>query len=89
MSAYQGSNEIEKSCSSGKDSLIGKEEGAFGRRDKWSAITLSDPFLSLIVRSNSWSKRIQRIKRDLASFLTKRYLSAEWSVKTVMCEPIK
>jgi hypothetical protein len=38
------------------------------------------PFLSLISTSNSWRRRIQRIKRGLASFLAKRYLMTAWSV---------
>ena len=43
--------------------------------DKWSATEFSTPFLSLISRSNSWSRRIHLINLSLASFLVKRYLS--------------
>lgn len=56
-------------------------------RDKWSATTFSTLFLSLMVRLNSYRRRIHLIKHALASLLEMRYLRAAWSVKTMIGEP--
>ncbi|GKA05530.1 hypothetical protein Tco_0684650 [Tanacetum coccineum] len=45
-------------------------------KDKIAA-RFSAPFLSRMITSNSWSKRIHRISLGLASFLVKRYFIAE------------
>jgi hypothetical protein len=49
-------------------------------RNKWSAIEFSTPFLSLISKSNSWSRRIHLMSLGLVSFLVRRYFRAAWSV---------
>ena len=77
--------------SSGKSSLIGRpcESCAITSLDKWSATTFSTPFLSLIWRLNSWSKRIHHINLALASCLVSKYFKAEWSVNTTIEDPTK
>ena len=45
-------------------------------RDKWSATTFSTPFLSLIVRLNSWHSGIHLVKQGLVSCFDSKYFSA-------------
>ena len=54
--------------------------------DKWSATKFSEPFLSLISRSNSYSNRVQLMSLGLVSFLANKYLKAAWSVNTITFE---
>jgi hypothetical protein len=44
---------------------------------KWSTIKLSAPLQSLISKSNSCNKRIQRISLGLDSFFASKYFRAE------------
>ena len=79
MFAYQGSAITANNCSLGKESqirVVNKVRSSNINRDKWSATMFSTPFLYLIIILNSWSRRIHRINRGLASFLDNRYLSA-------------
>ena len=80
--AYQGCEAVTlRSISSCRKSFIdGSWVLVLVMRDKWSATEFSTPFLSLISRSNSWSRRIHLINLGLASFLVKRCLSTTWSV---------
>ena len=67
-----------KSCSSGKLSPMGKpwEVDSGINRDNWSATTFSTPFLSLLVRLNSWHSRIHLVKRGLVSCFDSKYFSS-------------
>ena len=85
---YQGSLHNARMCSSGKFSLNGVVSiGALGIRDKWSAITFFTPFLSHILRSNAYKRRIHRMSLALTSSFVRRYLSAEWSMNIVVLNP--
>lgn len=57
--------------------------------DKWSTTIFSTPFLSLIVISNSYNKRIHLIKQALVFLLEKRYLREACSINTIIGKPIR
>lgn len=83
MSVNHVITEIFKICSSWKLSLIGEvlKDSSQTSLDKWSATTFSTPFLSRMVMSNSWRRRIHLINLGLASCLERRYFKPAWSLK--------
>jgi len=83
MSTNHGLSWISISFSSKKASWISFSlhvTSSFTNRERWSTITFTLPFLSLISKSNSWSKRTYLINRGLELGLVNKYFMAEWSV---------
>ena len=91
ISANQGNDEIANNCSSGNVSLIGIVfiGTPLTSLHEWSTTTFSTPFLSLIVISNSWSKRIYLSSLGFASFFVNRYLRAACSVNIKIRDPTR
>jgi hypothetical protein len=78
ISANQGSLPCRcNNYSSGNVSTMGNGSSSYTILLKWSIIKLSAPLQSLISKSNSCNKRIQRISLGLDSFFASKYFRAE------------
>lgn len=61
----------------------------FSSIDRWMDTTFSTLLLSLISKSNCYSKMIHLNKRDLDSHFVGKFLNVAWFVKLLTLEPIR